>query len=157
MVETASVSSRRKLHFESFDEVLADVRLLATRPTRQLGNWSLGQVCQHLGTAMERSARDDQLFSVPLWLRVVGRLVRRRALKNGLPTGFKLPPDGAAKFVPPLVSVDEGLATLEEGIVALSQTSHRAPHPVLGAMNVDEWNLFHLRHAELHLSFIVPE
>jgi hypothetical protein len=157
MVNTATVASRRKLRFANFDEVLADVRLLAAQPTRQLGNWSLGQVCQHLGTAMERSARDDQLFRVPLWLRVVGRLVRRRALENGLPTGFKLPPDGAAKFVPPPVSVEEGLATLERGIIALSQTSHRAPHPVLGAMNVGEWDLFHLRHAELHLSFIVPE
>jgi hypothetical protein len=157
MVETAQTPTRRKLRFASFDDVLADARSLAGRPTRQLGNWSLGQVCQHLGTAMERSARDDQLFRTPLWLRVLGRLVRRRALATGLPTGYKLPPDGAAKLVPPPVDVDEGLATLERGMAALAETSHRAPHPVLGAMSVDEWHLFHLRHAELHLSFIVPE
>ncbi len=30
-------------------------------------------------------------------------------------------------------------------------------HPVFGAMNVEQWNQFHLRHAEMHLSFIVPE
>jgi hypothetical protein len=28
-------------------------------------------------------------------------------------------------------------------------------HPLLGAMTRDEWREFHLRHAELHLSFFV--
>ncbi|MEX0676430.1 MAG: DUF1569 domain-containing protein [Pirellulales bacterium] len=157
MTETAQVTGRRKPRFNSFDEVLDDVRSLAAQPTRQLGNWSLGQVCQHLGLAMEHSATTDRLFRVPLWLRVLGRLVRNRALKHGLPTGFKLPPEGAAKFVPPPVSIEQGLATLEKGIAVLSQTSHRAPHPVLGALNVDQWHQFHLRHAEMHLSFIVPD
>lgn len=157
MIKTGQVTGRRKLRFTCFDEILDDVRSLAARPTRQLGNWSLGQVCQHLGIAMEKSTSADHLFSVPLKLRILGRLVRGRALKNGIPSGFRLPPEGAAVLAPPPISVDEGLATLEQGMAALEKSSRRVPHPVFGAMNVSQWHQFHLRHAEMHLSFIVPE
>ncbi|MBX9787841.1 MAG: DUF1569 domain-containing protein [Pirellulales bacterium] len=34
--------------------------------------------------------------------------------------------------------------------------TRRVPHPVIGRLSVDQWNRFHLRHAELHLSFFVP-
>ena len=30
------------------------------------------------------------------------------------------------------------------------------PHPVIGRLSAAQWNKFHLRHAELHLSFFVP-
>ena len=38
-----------------------------------------------------------------------------------------------------------------------SWVAQRVAHPVLGSMNAAQWELFHLRHAELHLGFIVPE
>ncbi len=157
MVETRRQTGRCRRRFNNFDEILHEVRSLAARPTRQLGNWSLGQICQHLGIAMEQCTSADDLFPVPLRLRIMGRLVRGWVLKRGLPSGFKLPPEGAAVLVPSQVSVEEGLARLEKGMAALAQTSRRTAHPVFGAMNVDEWHQFHLRHAEMHLSFIVPE
>ncbi len=39
-VETRQVSGRRTLHFHSYDEMLADVRAMAARPT---GNWAIGR------------------------------------------------------------------------------------------------------------------
>lgn len=147
---------RRRLRFESLDEVVVDVGWLAGQSTRQLGNWSLAQICQHLGTSMELSTSAERLFSVPLGLRIMGRLVRRRVLSKGVPSGFQLPPAGAAVLVPPEVSLEDGLAQLDRGIAALDRTSRRAAHPVFGALNVDQWYQFHLRHAEMHLSFIVP-
>jgi hypothetical protein len=30
------------------------------------------------------------------------------------------------------------------------------PNPVFGAMTPEDWKRLHLRHAELHLSFVVP-
>ena len=156
-VDTKRVEGRRELHFNNYDQLLDEVRSLAARPTRQLGNWSLGQICQHLGTVMDQSATADHLFRVPLGLRIFGRLIRRWVLTRGLPSGYRLPPEGAAKFAPPPVSVEAGLATLEKGMAALAQTSRRTAHPVFGAMNVDEWHQLHLRHAEMHLSFIVPQ
>ena len=156
MVETATRARRRQLRFDDYDHVLGEVRSLAACPTRQLGNWSLGQVCQHLGTAMHKCTEAEPPFPVPLRMRILGRLVRRRVLQGGLPRGFKLPPEAGA-LVPPPVSVEHGLATLQRGIATLAQTTQRTSHPVLGALSVDQWTQFHLRHAELHLSFIVPE
>lgn len=156
MIDTRQVTGRCKRHFESFDQVLAEARTLAAAPTRQLGNWSLGQICHHLGIGMQECTSADRLFPVPLWLKLVGPLLRSRVLKRGLPRGFQLPPQ-AARLLPPPVSVEDGLATLEAGIAALHSTTCRVPHPVFGRMNVDQWNQFHLRHAEMHLSFIVPE
>jgi hypothetical protein len=106
---------------------------------------------------MEQSTLSEGMFAVPLKLRILGRLIRGRVLKKGFPTGFKLPPEGAAVLVPPPLSVEQGLATLERGIGALEKTSRRVPHPVFGAMSVDQWRQLHLRHAEMHLSFIVLE
>ncbi len=157
MSETAQAGRRQRLRFESLDEIVDHARRLSAQPTRQLGNWSLGQVCQHLGIAMRECTSADRLFPVPLRFRILGRLVRGRVLKRGLPRGFQLPPEGAAVLVPPPVTAEEGLATLEQGLAALRSTTKRVPHPVFGALDVEQWNMFHLRHGELHLSFIVPE
>ena len=156
MIETAQVRDRCKRRFTSLDEVLLECHALAAQPTRQLGNWSLGQVCQHLGTAMDLCTTADTLFPVPLYLRILGPLLRKSVLARGLPPGFRLPPEGE-QLVPPPVSVEDGLATLGAGIAALEKTSRRVPHPVFGTMTVEQWNQFHLRHAEMHLSFILPD
>jgi hypothetical protein len=156
MIETAKVPQRRKIHFSNYEQVLDEARRLAGKPTRQLGNWSLGQICRHLAIAMEQSISGDRLFKVPLKRRILGRLYRWSVLHRGFPPGIKLPRDAAA-LIPPPTSVEEGLAALEKGIESLHASSHRVAHPVLGKMNVRQWDKLHLRHAEMHLSFIEPE
>ena len=34
---------------------------------------------------------------------------------------------------------------------------HRAKHPMLGDLTKEEWNKVHLKHASLHMSFLVPQ
>ena len=157
MIDTRHVRGRRRLRFADFNDVLGEVRALAERPTRPLGNWTLGQVCQHLATAIEVSISGGADIRVPLRARLLARLVRRRILKNGLPTGVRLPGEGAARLMPGPTSNADGVAALERAIEHLRSTRTRHPHPALGRMNVRQWNAFHLRHAELHLSFILPE
>ncbi len=142
-------------HFENFDQLLAEVHSLNGQPTRQLGNWSLGQICQHLGIGMRECVEGDKIFTAPLWLRVVGPWVRPRILKRGLPRGFQIP-RGGERLIPPPVAFADGLATLLSGLATLKGSDRRTAHPVFGRMSVAEWDQFHLRHAELHLSFIVP-
>ena len=155
-IDTRKVHGRRRLRFTELDQVLAEARSLATQSTEHLGNWNLAQVCQHLGIAMQQCVHGTRPFQVPFKLRFFGRLVRRKLLRDGLPSGFRLPPDGAKVLVPALVTSDEGLATLERGLATLRESRRRVAHPVFGAMNVAQWDQFHLRHAEMHLSFIVP-
>ena len=152
---TSKTSEHCLRRFESFEELLAEVRRLGARPTRQLGNWSLGQVCQHVGIGMRECVEGDKIFVAPLWLRLLGPWIRPRILKRGLPRGFQIP-RGGEKLLPQPISFDEGLAALEAGVATLKKSDRRIAHPVFGQMNVAEWNQFHLRHAELHLSFIIP-
>lgn len=141
--------------FESFDQLITEVRSLGARPTRQLGNWSLAQICQHVGIGMRETVEADKLFDAPLWLRLLGPWLRGRVLKSGLPRGFQIP-RGGERLIPPPVSFDEGLAALEAGIATLKASDRRIAHPVFGRMSIAQWDQFHLRHAEMHLSFIVP-
>jgi hypothetical protein len=157
MSNALQVPKRRRLRFDNHQQILDETRALAARPTHQLGNWSLEQICQHLADAMELCIDGGVSFSAPLRMRILARLARRRILKTGLPTGFKLPAPAEAVLYRPPQNIDAALAALERGIARLKSTSKRVPHPVLGKMTPAEWDLFHLRHGELHLSFIVPQ
>jgi hypothetical protein len=157
MPETLQAPKRRRVRFRTHQEIVDEARALAAQPTRQLGNWSLPDICQHLATAMDLCIDGDVPFRVPLRIRIVARLARRRILQTGLPTGFKLPEKAEAILYRKPQDMDSAIAALERGIARLKTTPKRVAHPALGKMNAAQWDLFHLRHAELHLSFIVPE
>ncbi|MBX3414663.1 MAG: DUF1569 domain-containing protein [Pirellulales bacterium] len=151
------VVARRKLHFNSFDEVLAEAERLNAGTYQTLGNWTLPRAVGHLGQAMIGCV-DGTPFFVPWWMRLAGRVYFRRRLLREFPSGFKLPRRAEAKLVPQEeLSFDEGMQRLRAGLARLAETDHRIPHPLIGKLSVDQWNTFHLRHAELHLSFFVPE
>lgn len=156
LVDTRRVQGRRKLRFANFDEVVADAQQAHQRGYRPLGNWSLGQTLKHLGLAMHASV-EGGTFSVPWWLKVVGRtLLRPYMLHLSFPAGFRLPRRAAQRLVPDETSYEEGFATLQSGIGRLASETQRGSHPVIGRLSVADWNRFHLRHAEMHLSFFVP-
>src|SRR5262245_5437901 len=47
-IDTRRVAGRQKLRFADLDEMLAYAERLVSGGSTQLGNWSLGQVLQHL-------------------------------------------------------------------------------------------------------------
>jgi hypothetical protein len=145
------------LRFHTHQEALAEARSLAAVPTVQLGNWSLPAICRHLAAAMDLCIDGGVGFSVPWRTRILARIARRRILNTGLPVGFKLPQQAAQVLYPDPASMESALSEMERAIGRLRTTTQRVPHPVLGSMNVAQWDLFHLRHAELHLGFIVPQ
>jgi hypothetical protein len=154
-VDTRTVRGRRQLHFTSLDEVVADAEQLASSPTtRMLGNWPLGQLLAHLAMAMNRSI-DGISFQAPWYLRLFGRLVKRRVLKRGLTPGFKLPKDREAGAYPRVTSSQEALTIFRQAVARMRNEKATAIHPFFGRLTHEEWTQFHLRHAELHLSFAV--
>ncbi|MBX9791670.1 MAG: DUF1569 domain-containing protein [Pirellulales bacterium] len=157
-VDSRQVQGRRKLRFGSFDEVLADAAGLHETPHRQIGNWTLGMVLKHLGNGMIGSV-DGKPFPVNRKMKLLGPLVLRPYLLYvRFPSGFKLPRRAAEVLVPSTdVPYDEGLAQFHAGLARMAETDQRIAHPVIGRLNAAQWNRFHLRHAELHLSFLVPE
>jgi hypothetical protein len=154
-VNTKSVGGRRRVRFNDYDEMMADVHALGGGPIRQLGNWTLGQICSHLAIAMH-SCIDGPPFMPAWYVRLVGPLLKRRALTRGLGPGFQLPRNAVA-LLPPEVGAAEGIAELAKSVERVRRDPSRKPHIVFGNMTREEWDQFLLRHAELHLSFILPD
>lgn len=153
-VSTKHATGRRTLHFASYDDILNDVHTLAAGPVRQLGNWSLGGVCEHLAKGMNYGI-DGAPFQVAWYLRVVGPIIKKRFLARPMTPGFKLP-SNAAPYLPSSSANDAGIAELEGAIHRMRTIAERKPHVIFGRMTREQWDQLHFRHAEMHLSFIVP-
>lgn len=159
-VKTTKVTGRRRLRFESLDAVLADAEHLAGVPTKPLGNWSLGQILMHLAAVYEKSI-DGTDFRPGRLLRCLGRLVvpvwKHWVLRRGLPAGIRPPAFMFKEVAPPEhVGTDDGLRALRRAIGRLKAEGRRDWDQCFHAFTRAEWDRFHMRHAELHLSYIIP-
>lgn len=155
-VDTTKAVGRRTLYFERIEEIVADAERVAAGPHRTLGNWSAGQIFMHLARNFDLSI--DGGVSAPWPVKIIARLfLKRRLLRRPMPAGYQLPAKAATQLVPGETETEAGLAGLRQAADRYQTTRHRAPHAVLGRLTAQEWDQLHLRHAELHLSFLVPE
>jgi hypothetical protein len=154
---------RRRLTLASFAALSAEVeRLRAAHGRAELlraGNWSLDQCCQHLGRWIEFSI-DGFPFQYPWHLRVLARLMRlvswRWLVDLAARPGFVNPPGVRAVEPDAAIPDGEGVRYLLKQLARV-QAGERMlqPSPVEGPLTHEQWCYFHLRHAELHLSFQV--
>jgi hypothetical protein len=154
-VNTAKVTGRRKVEYASFDELLADADRIGTGSAEALGNWSAGQIFRHLAAAYNSSI-DGFTMVFPWYVRVLGKIFRNKLVSGAMPPGLKLPNEGSETLRPGPTSTEEGLAELHAAVVRLQREPRRASHPVFGTMSKEEWDKVHLKHASLHMSFLVP-
>lgn len=155
-VDCKKVEGRRKLNFTSLDEVVADAETLVASPTtKMLGNWPLGRLLTHLANSIDRSL-DGSSVRAPLIVRLIAPFFKRRVLKNGMPVGTQLPKEAEVILYPSVDTPREGLEKYRAAVARLRTEKMTAPHPVFGKITPEEWRQFHLRHAELHLSFALP-
>jgi len=152
-VNTAKVESRRKLDYKSFDELLADADRLSSGNVKSLGNWSPGQVFQHLANAYNGSI-DGFPSGFPWFVRTMAKLFKNKLINGDMPAGIKMPATLAKAVMPEPTPTDVGLANLHAAVSRLKQETHRAPHPVFGEVSKEEWDKVHLKHASLHMSFL---
>lgn len=157
LVDTSKVRGRRKLRLVSYEELLREIERLQATPHRQLGNWTLPMVVQHLANGINGSI-DGGGFRVKWYLKLIGPyLIKPRLIKGPFPAGFRLPRGAAARLVArPDADYDAALAALKKAIERARVENKRGEHPVAGKLTIAEWDEFHLRHAEMHLSFLVP-
>ena len=150
-INTKKVQGRRKVRYESLDELLADAKRFSGPEVHRLGNWSPGQIYEHLARALDSSI-DGAGFSLPAPVRwIMSLLMKRKFLEKELPAGFKT----TDQFTPEETSAEEGIASLQRAIARQQQESKRASHPAFGNIGREEWNDFNLRHAEIHMSFLI--
>jgi hypothetical protein len=155
-VDTTKVQGRRNLNFTSLQEVLADADRLSSGPVKSLGNWSAGQVFRHLAIAFNGSI-DGFTITFPWYLRLMARLFKKKLLSGAMPPGFRLSPENAEAVVPGATTTEEGLAELRAAVARLEREPRRAKSPVFGTISKEEWDQIHLKHASLHMSFLVPQ
>ncbi len=145
--------------------MLADLALLEAANNagslRQLGNWPPGPLFEHLGRAIECSFIGFTGFTFPLYLRVFAPLVKNIMLTRPFPTGFKLSKVSESKAWNTRAEFEPSLAFLRAQLARIAPADLPNPamhqrHPSFGPLTPAEWVLYHLRHCELHLSFLSP-
>jgi hypothetical protein len=156
-IDTAHVTERRKLHFDQIDEALADVRQLADAQRqgklRCLGNWTAGQNLNHLASWIDFSF-DGVPFKVPFIAKLFMRPMKNRMLYKPMHAGSRIPklPNGTVGQDP--IPFDEAEAKFKKNLTRIKNECPKLPNALFGPMTHDEWINLHLRHAELHLSFM---
>lgn len=151
---------RRKLRFQSMSDILLEAEtIVRARHVEELGNWTPGQIFQHLAKSVQSSIRESKAL-LPLWRRLIARIAKPFLLRFGLPSGVQIErasKTAAKEFLPENVIADEeGLLQLQQAIAEVSQCEMHARHNLFGDMTPRDWEMMHCRHAELHLSFLVP-
>jgi len=156
-VATKKVTERREVHYDSFDELLADAERLANGNVKTVGNWTLGQIFKHLAQTMHSSI-DGTDMKLPWLMKQFFRLFmnKEKMLSKPVPPGYKIPKQGEAQFSPDRgISTEDGLTSLRTAIERYRTEPSRAEHPAFGQLTGEEWDKLNLRHAELHMSFAI--
>jgi hypothetical protein len=159
-VNTAKVANRRMLRFESINQMTAEVDRLvdAERKGRlkQLGNWTLGQTLGHLAAWMEYGYMPAPLNS-PFFIRWILRLRKRKFLYEPMQAGVRIPGVKGGTLATDPMPLDEALTRFRRVAERVKAEPPTAPSPALGTLTHEESIALNLRHAELHLGFLVPE
>jgi hypothetical protein len=158
-VETGKVAGRRALRFESIDQVMAEVDRLAEAERagrlRRLGNWTLGQTLGHLATWVEYGYTGAPL-KVPFFIRWFLRLRKRKVLYGPMRAGVRIPGVEGGTLATEPVPLEDALGRMRRAMGRLQSEAPTAPNVIFGPLQHEEWVALHLRHAELHLGFLIP-
>lgn len=155
-IDTSKLTGRRTLKFNSLDDIIADVEKLNQSKIRAIGNWSPGQVLEHVTIVMDYCL-DGTPFTSPWYVRVLSFFFKKRFLTKPMPAGFALPEHAAKHLLPKETSWEDGLAHFRKAMDRMKTIAERKRSPFMGELTREEWDMLHCRHCELHLSFLVPE
>src|SRR5262249_31586242 len=111
-INTKNVTGRRKLHFSTLDEALADARQVAEHAkagkVRQLGNWSPAQCLNHL-SSWANYPFDGYPMKPSFFMKIVGRMIRGYVLTHPMRSGLNLPKAPGGTFAYEDGPIDQGL------------------------------------------------
>lgn len=161
-IQTGKVTDRRKLHFDSPTDMRADVeRVVAAERNgklRRTGNWTTGQIFGHLAAFIDYAydGYPPKLSKAPWLIRFILRFFKKQFLRGPLPAGRNIPgiPEGTTGAEPR--TLEDGHTRLIRAWDRLEKKAPQTPNVIFGPMTHAEWIALHLRHAELHLSFLHP-
>jgi hypothetical protein len=159
-VETGKVAGRRTLHFETIDQMMTEVdRLVEAERAghlKRLGNWTFGQILGHLACWAEYGYTGSPL-NPPFFIKWILRLRKHKFIWQPMAAGVKIPGVKGGTLGTEPMSTDEGLARFRRVMERLKKEPPANPHNTFGVLKHEESIAINLRHAELHLSFLLPE
>lgn len=148
---------RREVRFGRLTDVLADLDWLERNECVSVGNWSIGQILNHLGLAVV--GYFDGFGFRASWLSrtVIAPLLKNYVLTRPMRPGFRLRSSAGRLAHPEDLALPVAFASLRSAIARLECELPSHPHPFFGRLCREEVVALTLRHCELHLSFIVPK
>jgi Protein of unknown function (DUF1569) len=159
-VDTGKITARRKLRFDSVEQVLADVDRLveAERGGRlgHVGNWGLGQALGHLA-AWAEYAYAGYPMNPPFFIKWILRSRKQKFIHEPMRAGVKIPGTPGGTLATEPLPLDEALGRYQRVMTRLKSEAPTLVHPIFGPLTHDEWIAINLRHAELHLGFQMPK
>ena len=95
-------------------------------------------------------------LSAPWLARVlIAPFIKNSILTKGMKAGYKLP--GASLAPASDLMLPAALDAMRSAVARYENEPQRAPHPFFGMLASQEYTSLHLRHSELHMSFVLPE
>jgi len=157
MIKTRDVAGRRTLRFGRMEDLLKDVEALDAHQRTggrivTVGNWTPAQIVWHVN-AFIIASHDGFPSSAPWFIRLLGRMIRSRALNKPLKPGIKSPKSMGKMMPPSDAKWDDVVTTLRKQIARQAKGEKmRVPSPMFGDLAHEEWIQLHCRHAEMHFS-----
>jgi hypothetical protein len=154
---TPSAHVRRVLHYDSLDNFLADAEHMARVRYRTIGKWTYAQILDHLGRTM-RCGFEGFGFQAPWFVRyLLAPLIKNSFLTKPMKPGFNLPRKAVAILPAENAELQSALESLRQVVARSKRETPTASHPAFGKLASQEWTSLNLRHAELHMSFVIPD
>jgi len=164
-MDTRRVAGRRPVRLRTIDDLVAVVDQVtaatAAGKAKTLGNWSPAQILWHIGRLIELSF-DGFPFRYrrgPEWITRLFRILAWRWLiRLAFRPGFRNPPEAATLEPESSVPFDVAAAYLKQQVARIRGGERMTKEcSVEGPYSHEQWVYIHLRHAELHLSFLAIE
>lgn len=152
-------AGRRTLHFATIDELLDEIDRIVEADRagriRTLGSWTPGQILGHVAAWIEYGYAGYPMKPVPWFVRFVLRRQLKKYMKQGMPSGVRIPRVAAGTYGTEDMPVEQAAERLR---LALGRLQRHEPakfdSPAFGRMSDDDRVRLNLMHAQLHLSFL---
>lgn len=153
MIDTKT-APRRQVSYQTLDDIVVDAERMAAAGAPTTGNWSKGQIFEHVALIMDMTVNGFTFTLNPFVRFFAKTFFLKRFLKNGMPSGFKPSKPVAQKVVPEETDEQQALNHLRSAIERLKQLDHDVEHAVFGKLDPNQARAINRRHAEMHMSFI---
>ena len=158
MSQPNSETNLRSLHFDRLEEAVAEVDRLAGSQVETTGNYTFGQILEHLARTFDIVSGHKELsFKPNLVMRTFARSMLSKILNGPPQPGFELPAAAQGEFWPESdVPIEEALKHFHEAFARYQATQPLPKHLFFGKMSQEQHDQLQCRHCELHLGFVKP-